>query len=144
MRKLLQQQAVKSQRNKDEIKRLRESTDAMSENEKSCHQPKRWILCIDDLDEQRKRIGEITRFRAALYRIRGEGMASKTDIVERLRQHEWGSTTPSIFSEAADDIERLRAALRRIRQKCTDQRMPADLFGFIDETVRAALPKKQQ
>ena len=32
-----------------------------------------------------------------------------TDIVERLRQHQWGGTKPSIFSDAADEIERLRA-----------------------------------
>jgi hypothetical protein len=33
------------------------------------------------------------------------------DIVERLREHEWGGTKPSIFSDAADEIERLRSLL---------------------------------
>ena len=34
-------------------------------------------------------------------------------IVERLREHEWGGTKPSIFSDAADEIETARAASRR-------------------------------
>ena len=34
-----------------------------------------------------------------------------SDIVERLRQHEWGGSKPSIFSDAADEIERLQGLL---------------------------------
>lgn len=36
------------------------------------------------------------------------------DIVERLRERLWGPDADYILDEAADEIERLRAALRRI------------------------------
>ena len=71
-------------------------------------------------------------------------MRQAADDIERLRREL--SRTDLAFLERRgelsalrEEIERLRSALRRIGEKCTDQRMPADLSRFIDETVRAAL-----
>jgi hypothetical protein len=55
-----------------------------------------------------------------------------TDIVEQLRQHEWGGTKPSIFSDAAAEIEKLRARLVGVEALLVDQ------HGQI-ERLRAAL-----
>ena len=44
---------------------------------------------------------------------------SMTDIVERLRMVAWLPTEPELAIEAADQIERLRAALQEIADKCT-------------------------
>ena len=69
------------------------------------------------------------------------------DEIERLRR-EISRTDLALLerrgelSALREEIERLRSALRRIGEKCADQRMPADLHGFIDETVRAALEGK--
>ena len=59
-----------------------------------------------------------------------------SDIVDRLRQHEWGGTKPSIFSDAADEIETLRARLVGVEalmayQQDQIERLRAALRGLL-------------
>jgi hypothetical protein len=60
-----------------------------------------------------------------------------TDIVERLREHDWGGTKPSIFSDAADEIERLRRQLVEVEALVVDQqdqieRLRGILMALLD------------
>ena len=59
-----------------------------------------------------------------------------TDIVERLRNDDvvWG-TRPSLAFEAADEIEKLREALRR----CVDWENNSESFDDVMRNARAAL-----
>jgi len=65
------------------------------------------------------------------------------DIVARLRD-QWESTSPNICHAAADEIERLRAALERIAQRPIPLKLPGrvELWSLavqMQETAIAAL-----
>jgi hypothetical protein len=63
-----------------------------------------------------------------------------TDIVERLRDHASAFRGTEILTEAADEIERLRAALSGIL-KAWDEEIDDDVFNAI-EAARSALKEQ--